>query len=83
MNQTPDIDILAERGGYVAADWTKRFPHGATPYTTTTVFLVRKGNPKGIKDWDDLVRPGLQVIIPNPKTPATAAIPISPPGAMR
>jgi sulfate/thiosulfate transport system substrate-binding protein len=67
MNQTPDIDILVQRGGYVAADWSKRFPHGATPYTTTTVFLVRKGNPKGIKDWDDLVRPGLQVIIPNPK----------------
>lgn len=67
MNQTPDVDILVERGGYVAADWAKRFPHGATPYTTTTVFLVRKGNPKGIKDWDDLVRPGVQVIIPNPK----------------
>jgi len=68
MNQTPDIDILVERGGYVAADWTKRFPHGATPYTTTTVFLVRKGNPKGIKDWDDLAKPGAQVIVPNPKT---------------
>lgn len=67
MNQTPDIDILVQRGGYVAADWAKRFPHGATPYTTTTVFLVRKGNPKGIKDWNDLVRQGLQVIIPNPK----------------
>src|SRR5215468_10446596 len=68
MNQPPDIDILLERGGFVAADWRKRFPHQATPYTTTTVFLVRKGNPKGIKDWDDLVRPGLQVIVPNPKT---------------
>ncbi len=68
MNQAPDIDILVERGGFVAADWRKRFPHGATPYTTTTVFLVRKGNPKAIKDWDDLVRPGLQVIVPNPKT---------------
>ena len=52
----------------MAADWRKRFPHDATPYTTTTVFLVRKGNPKGIKDWDDLVRPGVQVIMPNPKT---------------
>ena len=68
MNQAPDIDILVERGGLVAADWRKRFPHEATPYTTTTVFLVRKGNPKGIKDWDDLAKPGAQVIVPNPKT---------------
>jgi sulfate/thiosulfate transport system substrate-binding protein len=68
MNQAPDVDILAERGGYVAADWRQRFPHGASPYTTTTVFLVRKGNPKGIKDWDDLAKAGLQVIMPNPKT---------------
>jgi sulfate transport system substrate-binding protein len=68
MNQAPDIDILVERGGYVAADWRKRFPFEATPYTTTTVFLVRKGNPKGIKDWDDLVKPGFQFIVPNTKT---------------
>lgn len=68
MNQSPDIDILVERGGLVAADWNKRLPHGAAPYTTTTVFLVRKANPKGIKDWADLTRPGLQVIVPNPKT---------------
>jgi len=68
MNQSPDIDILVERGGLVAADWRRQFPHGATPYTTTSVFLVRKGNPKGIKDWGDLVQPGLQVIVPNPKT---------------
>ena len=68
MNQTPDIDILVERGGLVAADWRKQFPHEATPYTTTTVFLVRKGNPKNIKDWGDLTRVGLQVIVPNPKT---------------
>ena len=68
MNQAPDVDILVERGGYVAADWRKRFPHEATPYTTITVFLVRKGNPKAIKDWDDLTRSGLQVIVPNPKT---------------
>jgi sulfate transport system substrate-binding protein len=68
MNQAPDIDILVERGGYVAADWRKRFPHDASPYTTATVFLVRKGNPKGIKDWDDLAKAGLQVIVPNPKT---------------
>ena len=68
MNQSPDIDILVERGGLVATDWRKQFPHDATPYTTTSVFLVRKGNPKGIKDWSDLVRSGLQVIVPNPKT---------------
>lgn len=68
MNQAPDIDILVERGGYVAADWRRRLPHGATPYTTSTVFLVRKGNPKAIKDWDDLAKAGLQVIVPNPKT---------------
>jgi sulfate/thiosulfate transport system substrate-binding protein len=67
MNQVPDIDVLVEKGGLVAADWAKKFPHGATPYTTTMVFLVRKGNPKGIKDWDDLTKPGMQVIVPNPK----------------
>jgi sulfate/thiosulfate transport system substrate-binding protein len=67
MNQPTDIDILVERGALVVADWRKRFPHDATPYTTTTVFLVRKGNPKGIKDWDDLVKPGVQVVVPNPK----------------
>ncbi|WP_341646363.1 sulfate ABC transporter substrate-binding protein [Thauera sp. SDU_THAU2] len=68
MNQSPDIDILVERGGLVAADWRQRLPHEATPYTTTSVFLVHKGNPKNIKDWDDLARDGLQVIVPNPKT---------------
>ncbi len=67
MNQSTDIDLLAERG-LVAPDWRKRFPHGAAPYTTTSVFLVRKGNPKKIADWADLARPGLAVIIPNPKT---------------
>ena len=67
MNQVPDIDLLVEKGGLVAADWQKKFPNGATPYTTTMVFLVRKGNPKGIKDWDDLAKPGIQVIVPNPK----------------
>jgi sulfate transport system substrate-binding protein len=66
MNQPPDIDMLAEKG-LVAADWKKRFPNEAAPYTSTMVFLVRKGNPKGIKDWGDLIRPGLQVIVPNPK----------------
>jgi sulfate transport system substrate-binding protein len=68
MNQPPDIDILVERGGLVAADWRERFPHDATPYTTTTVFLVRKGNPKAVNDWEDLAKPGFKVIVPNPKT---------------
>ncbi|MDR2626179.1 MAG: sulfate ABC transporter substrate-binding protein [Zoogloeaceae bacterium] len=68
MNQSPDIDILVERGALVAADWKRRFPHGSAPYTTVSVFLVRKGNPKGIKDWADLARPGISVIVPNPKT---------------
>ena len=67
MNQRPTSNSWPS-GAVVAADWRKRFPHNATPYTTTMVFLVRKGNPKGIKDWDDLVKPGVQVIVPNPKT---------------
>jgi len=62
-----DIDVLAERG-LVAADWQQRLPHRATPYTSTIVFLVRRGNPKGIRDWPDLIKPGVQVITPNPKT---------------
>ena len=67
MNQSTDVDLLAERG-LVAPDWRKRFPNGAAPYTSISVFLVRKGNPKKILDWADLARPGLAVIIPNPKT---------------
>jgi sulfate/thiosulfate-binding protein len=62
-----DIEILAEKG-LLSADWQKKFPNNSSPYTSTIVFLVRKGNPKGIKDWDDLVKPGVQVITPNPKT---------------
>ncbi|MGN8084979.1 sulfate ABC transporter substrate-binding protein [Ralstonia sp. 22086] len=62
-----DIDAIAERG-LTAKDWQKRLPHNASPYTSTIVFLVRKGNPKGIKDWNDLVKPGIAVITPNPKT---------------
>ncbi|QDX82293.1 sulfate transporter subunit [Denitratisoma sp. DHT3] len=62
-----DIDAIAAKG-LVAADWQKRLPHNAAPYTSTIVFLVRKGNPKGIKDWSDLVKPGVGVITPNPKT---------------
>lgn len=68
MNQTLDIDAIAEKGGQVPADWAKRLPNGAVPYTSTILFLVRKGNPKGIAGWDDLIKPGVAVIIPNPKT---------------
>ncbi|WDT78602.1 MAG: sulfate ABC transporter substrate-binding protein [Candidatus Manganitrophus sp.] len=63
-----DIDAIAERGNLLPKDWQKRLPHNSAPYTSTIVFLVRKGNPKGIKDWDDLVKPGVGVITPNPKT---------------
>ena len=63
-----DIDVLAEKGKLLPANWQTRLPNGSTPYTSTIVFLVRKGNPKKIKDWDDLVRPGVGVITPNPKT---------------
>ena len=63
-----DIDELHERAKLIPADWQKRLPHNSSPYTSTVVFLVRKGNPKGIKDWDDLVKPGVSVITPNPKT---------------
>jgi sulfate/thiosulfate transport system substrate-binding protein len=62
-----DIDEIANRG-LIAKDWQKRLPHNSAPYTSTIVFLVRKGNPKGIKDWSDLARPGISVITPNPKT---------------
>src|SRR5882724_6304897 len=63
-----DIDAIAENGGLVPADWQKRLPQNSTPYTSTIVFLVRKGNPKHIKDWSDLVKPGISVITPSPKT---------------
>jgi sulfate transport system substrate-binding protein len=63
-----DIDAIVERGRLIAPDWRNRFPNGSTPYTSTIVFVVRKGNPKGIKDWNDLIKPGISVITPNPKT---------------
>jgi len=63
-----DIDAIHERGGLLPKDWQTRLPQNSAPYTSTIVFLVRKGNPKGIKDWDDLVKPGIKVITPNPKT---------------
>jgi len=63
-----DIDQIAERGSLLPKNWQTLLPNNSTPYTSTIVFLVRKGNPKGIKDWNDLVKPGISVITPNPKT---------------
>lgn len=63
-----DIDEISARGRLLPPNWQKRLPHNSSPYTSTIVFLVRKGNPKAIKDWDDLVRPGVSVVTPNPKT---------------
>jgi sulfate transport system substrate-binding protein len=72
LGLAPDVDALVTHGGLVAADWQKRMPNDSSPYTSTIVLLVRKGNPKGIKDWGDLTKPGVQVITPNPKTSAGA-----------
>ncbi|MBN2163579.1 MAG: sulfate ABC transporter substrate-binding protein [Pontiellaceae bacterium] len=63
-----DIDAIAEKTGKIPSGWQERLPHNSAPYTSTIVFLVRKGNPKGIRDWGDLVKPGMAVITPNPKT---------------
>lgn len=63
-----DIDQIAEKGGNLPTDWQKRLPDNSSPYTSTIVLLVRKGNPKGIRDWGDLAKPGVSVITPNPKT---------------
>ena len=63
-----DIDALYTNGGWIPKDWQKRLPNNSSPYTSTIVLVVRQGNPKGIKDWDDLIRPDIKVITPNPKT---------------
>jgi sulfate transport system substrate-binding protein len=63
-----DVDALNKNGGWLVPDWQKRLPHNSAPYTSTIVLVVRQGNPKGIKDWDDLIKPGVSVITPNPKT---------------
>jgi sulfate/thiosulfate-binding protein len=63
-----DINAIADKAKLLPTDWQKRLPNNSTPYTSTIVFLVRKGNPRGIKDWDDLAKPGVSVITPNPKT---------------
>lgn len=67
MNQSNDIDAIAERGKLLSADWAQRLPNNSAPTTSISVILVRKGNPKGIKDWGDLARDGTSVVIPNPK----------------
>ncbi len=63
-----DIDAIAEKTNLLPKDWQKKFPQNSTPYTSTIVFLVRKDNPKKIKDWGDLVKPGVEIVTPNPKT---------------
>ena len=63
-----DVDAIVDRAKLIAPDWRNRLPNASTPYTSTIVFLVRKGNPKGVRDWNDLIRPGVSVITPNPKT---------------
>ncbi|HEV7300835.1 MAG TPA: sulfate ABC transporter substrate-binding protein [Tepidisphaeraceae bacterium] len=63
-----DVNALHERGGLIPADWQSRLPGNSSPYTSTIVFLVRAGNPKGIRDWSDLIKPGVAVVTPNPKT---------------
>src|SRR3546814_11844162 len=63
-----DIDAIADKAKALPENWQSRLPHNSAPYTSTIVFLVRKGNPKHIKDWNDLIKPGVQVITPNPKT---------------
>lgn len=63
-----DIDSISEKSKRLPMDWQKRLTHNSSPYTSTIVFLVRKGNPKGIKDWNDLIKPGVEIITPNPKT---------------
>jgi sulfate/thiosulfate-binding protein len=68
MNRSPDIDILYEKGKLIPKDWQKRLPNASAPTASTSVFLVRKGNPKKIQDWDDLIKSNVSVIIPNPKT---------------
>ena len=68
MNNPLDIDAIAERGKLLPRDWPAQFPHAASPSWSTILFLVRKGNPKGIRDWNDLAKPGVAVILPNPKT---------------
>jgi sulfate transport system substrate-binding protein len=72
FNQVTDVQVLHDKGKLIPADWAKRLPNNSSPYYSLPAFLVRAGNPKNIKDWDDLVKPGVQVIFPNPKTSGNA-----------
>ncbi len=72
FNQVTDVQVLYDKGKLIPADWQKRLPNNSSPYYSLPAFLVRAGNPKNIKDWDDLVKPGVQVIFPNPKTSGNA-----------
>lgn len=72
FNQVLDVQILADRGQLVSSDWARRFPNAASPYYSLPAFLVRKGNPKGVRDWSDLVRPDVKSVFPNPKTSGNA-----------
>ncbi len=67
-----DIDAISQKAGLLPAKWQSRLPHDSSPYTSTILFLVRKGNPKGIKDWEDLIKPGVSIVSPNPKTGGAA-----------
>ena len=69
-----DVDAIATRGKLLPLNWQSRLPDNSAPYTSTIVFLVRKGNPKGIRDWGDLIKPGIGVITPNPKTSGRRAL---------
>jgi len=68
MNMATDINALADNGGLVPKDWAERLPNHSAPFTSATVFIVRKGNPKALNDWPDLLKDGVQVVVPNPKT---------------
>ncbi|UXY15908.1 sulfate ABC transporter substrate-binding protein [Chitiniphilus purpureus] len=68
MNQSTDIDAIVEKGRQISPGWDKALPNGASPFSSLQVLIVRKGNPKGIRDWNDLAKPGVQVVVPNPKT---------------
>lgn len=72
FNQVTDIDVLAQKGKFVSADWQKKLPNNASPYYSTTAFLVRKGNPKNIQNWDDLAKANVGLVFPNPKTSGNA-----------
>ena len=72
FNQVTDVQVLHDKGKLIPADWAKRLPNNSSPYYSLPAFLVRAGNPKAIKDWDDLVKPGVQVVFPNPKTSGNA-----------